>query len=216
VIDCEGTITHKFFEANMITRAGADRLLAAATGTEAVEVVAEAGEAPAEVEVDVSFEGADMAPGVQREIVARFRVPPGRHLYEAPVPEGLVATEIVVDETDGIVVGPETRPTASPLVLRGTGETLSVHQGDVVLRRAVAQNGGGGGEVDGERLVQISGEVRWQSCDDESCGLPQRQRFSFEVPAAPIVHSNIGPAAKYAIPMNGAEHFARLIARRKA
>ena len=177
-------------------------------------MVAEAGQVSTKVEVDVSFEGVDMAIGIQRETVARFRVPPGRHLYERPVPEGLVATEIVVGE--GIVVGRETRPVSSPLVLRRTGETLSVHQGDVVLRRAVAQNGNGGREANGQRHVQITGEVRWQSCDDESCGLPQRQRFSLEVPASPMVRSDIGPGAKSAVPMNGTKHFERMIDRSKA
>ena len=172
VTDSDGIILEKFFENNFTVRPGPEQLLAALKG-EQVDLIKKNGD-DEQVKVEVAFEGDTLPAGITRQIVARFSVPEGMHLYGQPVPEGLVPASIQLDEElKGIVsytpVGPKTRP----LTLSGDGHTLEVYEGDVVLRLPVAQNGRAVEKDEDGRWVRIAGKVRWQACDDEKCDVPQ-------------------------------------------
>jgi hypothetical protein len=213
IIRRDGRVQNPEFTDDFAVRPGPEQLLAAALG-QAFEVDASAGPVE-EVMVDVSFEGDTLPTGVTREIVAKFRLPEGQHLYSEPVPEGLVAASIDVDGTPGILTYTVQAPPTSPLTLAGTGETLQVYDGDVVLRLPVAQNSRAMEKVDGKRYVTVSGKVRWQACDDEQCGLPQSTSFSFRVETSFTVLSDMGPSEGRVPAMNGAAHFQKMIDRRK-
>jgi hypothetical protein len=212
VIAADGTITAKFFEHNFAVRSGPEQMLAAALG-QAFEV--EAATPVEQVSVEISFEGDRLPMGVTREIVATFRVPSGQHLYGEPVPVGLVAAAIQVTNSPGILTYTALAPVTSPLTLAGSGDTLQVYEGDVVLRLPVAQNARAMEKVDGVRTVTVSGTVRWQACDENECGLPASQDFSFQVEAGFPVLSDMGPGEGRVPAMNGAAHFKKMIDRRK-
>lgn len=212
VIAADGTITAKFFEHNFAVRSGPEQMLAAALG-QAFEV--EAATPVEQVSVEISFEGDRLPMGVTREIVATFRVPSGQHLYGEPVPVGLVAAAIQVTDSPGILTYTALAPVTSPLTLAGSGDTLQVYEGDVVLRLPVAQNARAMEKVDGVRTVTVSGTVRWQACDENECGLPASQDFSFQVEAGFPVLSDMGPGEGRVPAMNGAAHFKKMIDRRK-
>ncbi|WP_419915839.1 redoxin domain-containing protein [Candidatus Poriferisodalis sp.] len=214
VIDADGTIVAKFFEHNFAIRSGPEQLLAAALDQE-FEASAPGGGEPADrVSVDVQIDGDRLPMGVTRQIVATFRVPEGQHLYSEPVPDGLVAAAIELDDNDGILsYEPVTPPTGS-LTLSGSGDTLAVYEGDVVLRLPVAQNARNMQKDDDGRFVTISGQVRWQACDDVECFLPESMPFSFRVEAGFPVLGDMGPGVGRVPAMNGAQHFQRLIDRR--
>jgi hypothetical protein len=214
VTDNDGIIIEKFFENNYAVRPGPEQLLAAVKGE---EVILEARtDENAEVIVEVEFEGDSLPIGITRQVVARFSVPKGMHLYDGPVPEGLVAASIELDEhLEGIVAYTPISPQARSLTLTGDGHTLEVYDGDVVIRLPVAQNGRAIEKDDDGRWVSISGNVRWQACDNETCDLPQAQRFSFRVPAAFTVMADMGPGEGRVPSMNGAAHFQELTARRQ-
>ncbi len=214
-IDAAGTIVAKFFEHNFAVRTGPEQMLAAAMGA-AFEV--EPADASAEmVSVEVTLEGDRLPMGLTREIVATLRVPEGQHLYGVPVPEGLVAAAIEVDETEGILTYTPVAPPTSPLTLAGSGETLQAYDGNVVLRLPVAQNARNmEKDDDGHRYVTISGSVRWQACDDKECFLPASEPFSFRVEAGFPVLADMGPGEGRVPAMNGAKHFQKMKDRRKA
>ncbi|MFT5531454.1 MAG: hypothetical protein ACI91O_001478 [Candidatus Poriferisodalaceae bacterium] len=212
VIDGAGTIVAKFFEHNFAVRSGPEQMLAAALG-QSFTVQASAAP-PQQVEVDVQLDGDKLPMGVTREIVATFRVPDGQHLYSEPVPEGLVAATIELDDTPGVLSYTSLAPPTQPLTLSGSGQTLQVYQGDVVLRLPVTQNARAMEKVEGTRMVTVSGKVRWQSCDDNECGLAQSQSFSFQVEAGFPVLGDMGPGVGRVPAMNGAEHMQRMIERR--
>ena len=156
VTDSDGIILEKFFENNFTVRPGPEQLLAALKG-EQVDLIKKNGD-DQQVKVEVAFEGDTLPAGITRQIVARFSVPEGMHLYGQPVPEGLVPASIQLDEElEGIVsytpVGPKTRP----LTLSGDGHTLEVYEGDVVLRLPVAQNGRAVEKDEDGRWVRIAG-----------------------------------------------------------
>jgi len=214
VTDDEGIITQKFFENNFTVRPGAEQLVAAVKGE---EVGLE--ERPAtdqEVEVDIEFEGNDLPVGITRQIVARFSVPKGMHLYQEPVPDGLVAASIELDdEAEGIVSYTLVAPETQPLTLGSDGHTLEVYEGNVVLRLPIAQNGRAITKDDDGRWVSVSGRVRWQACNDETCLVPDERAFSFRVPSAFTVMADMGPGEGRVPSMNGAAHFKNMTERRK-
>ncbi len=215
VTDSEGIITQKFFENNFTVRPGAEQLIAAVKGDEfTLEARPATGE---QVNVKIEFDGTDLPVGITRQIVAHFSVPEGMHLYKEPVPEGLVAASIELDhEVEGILpytmIVPETRP----LTLGTDGHTLEVYEGNVTLRLPIAQNGRAITKDDDGRWVSISGTVRWQACDAESCLLPEEESFNFRVPAAFTVMADMGPGEGRVPSMNGATHFKKMTARRKS
>ncbi len=212
-IDADGVIIAKFFEHNFAVRPGPEQLLAAALG-QACEVETTA--SPVEhVTVEVTFEGDRLPTGVTREIVATFRVPEGHHLYSEPVPDGLVAATIEVDDTPGIRTYTPRASQTSRLTPAGSGDTLEVYEGHVVLRLPVAQNARAVEKVDDKRYVTVSGTVRWQACSDVACSLPESTRFSFRVEAGFPVLSDMGPGEGRVPAMNGAAHFQKMRDRRK-
>lgn len=213
VIDANGVIVAKFFEHNFGARTGPEPLLDAALGRR-FEVEPAAGPA-GQVSVDVIVDADRLLSGSIHEIVATFRVPEGQHLYGEPVPDGLVAATIEVDDVLGIITRALVAPPTSQLTLAGSGETLEIYEGDVVLRLPMAQNGRTMEKVDGKRYVDISGRVRWQACDDVECGLPQSQSFDFRVEAGFPVLGDMGPGVGRVPEMNGAAHFKKMIDRRK-
>ncbi len=216
VVGADGTIIAKFFEHNFAVRPGPEQMLAAALGT---SFEAPPAAAPVEaVSVEVVFDGDILPMGLTRDIVATFRVPAGQHLYGEPVPEGLVATAIELDDTDGILSYAPLSPPTTPLTLSGSGsgsgETLQVYNGDVVLRLPVTQNARHMHKDDEGRFVTISGRVRWQACTEAECFLPESTPFSFRVAAGFPVLGDMGPGEGRVPAMNGSAHFAKLKSRR--
>jgi len=192
VTDSDGVIIEKFFENNFTVRPGPEQLLAALRGEEVA--LQERSDSDAEVTVEVEFEGNSLPVGISRQIVARFSVPEGMHLYEEPVPEGLVAASIELDpDLEGIVAYTAVTPKTQSITLTGDGHTLEVYEGDVVLRLPVAQNGRAMTKDEEGRWVSITGRVRWQACDSEACDLPGEQSFDFRVPAEFTVMADMGP-----------------------
>tara|TARA_B100000953_G_scaffold2220_1_gene1914 strand:- start:751 stop:1605 length:855 start_codon:yes stop_codon:yes gene_type:complete len=213
VTDSDGVIIEKFFENNFTVRPGPEQLLAALRGEEVA--LQERSDSDAEVTVEVEFEGNSLPVGISRQIVARFSVPEGMHLYEEPVPEGLVAASIELDpDLEGIVAYTAVTPKTQSITLTGDGHTLEVYEGDVVLRLPVAQNGRAMTKDEEGRWVSITGRVRWQACDSEACDLPGEQSFDFRVPAEFTVMADMGPGEGRVPSMNGATHFQKMTARR--
>ena len=214
VTDGEGIITQKFFENNFTVRPGAEQLVAAVKGEDVL--LAERPATDQEVEVEVEFEGNDLPVGITRQIVARFSVPKGMHLYQEPVPEGLVAASIELDdEAEGIVSYTLVAPETQPHTLGTDGHTLEVYEGTPVLRLPIAQNGRAITKDDDGRWVSVGGRVRWQACNDETCLVPDEKAFSFRVPSAFTVMADMGPGEGRVPSMNGATHFKKMTDRRK-
>ncbi len=186
VTDAEGTIRSKFFENHLALRPGVDQLVRAIFG-ETVEVDAHA--TVEEVECVVTVDDSPIPPGVLRELCVTLRVPEGQHLYGEPVPTGMVATSVELDQAEHLVVLPTTMPPTHSHVLKGTAEELQVFDGDVVIgvpfthsAALTARSGTGGASSQ----LTVSGTVRWQACDDDACRLPSSQRFEFTLSTVPI------------------------------
>ena len=192
-------------------RAGPEQLLRAARGASVLE--AEVGAAvPQEVRVRVALDGTHLARSVQRDLVVRFSVPPGRHVYAEPAPPGSVAVDVTLDRNDRLVQRPSVRPVSETHSLAGSGESFQVHHDVFELRLPLTVNGGQAGDL---AEITISGVVRWQCCDDEVCDLPASQRFELTLPVSepPPVALGRGPGAT--LEPNALAHFQRMSERRR-
>ncbi|MFK7917394.1 MAG: protein-disulfide reductase DsbD domain-containing protein [Ilumatobacter sp.] len=116
------------------------------------------------------------------DLTVDLRVPPGQHLYGPPVSDGLVITSVTVDDNDHVIAQPAYFPPTHEMTLEGTGETLHVYEGDVRIQvpllyggRRVTPN------ADGTHTIDITGTIRWQSCDDHTCHIPRSETFSLTV-----------------------------------
>ena len=216
VVDADGVITHKFFDANLAVRAGPEQLLRAARGEASDEVPgADPGAehvSPQEVEVDVHVDAPALSSTVQRDLVVRFDVPDGRHVYAAPAPKGSVAVDVRLDAHDRLVVRELQRPPSEPHRLGGSGEQFEVHHGRFELRVPLALTRGAS-ETFPE--VRIAGELAWQVCDDEVCDLPVRRRFELVVPVSETVALALGDPRGATREPNAAAHFQRMSERRR-
>lgn len=176
----------KFFEEALFFRPSAEMLLQVALGHEPElptgTVVSSANDT---IGVEIGFDGDELRAGVLRDLVVTLRVPEGFHLYGEPTPQGMVATSVDIDAQPGLIVREPVLPETHPMTLAGTGDTLQIYEGDVVVRvpithlgRMLVDDGDGG------RVLRVTGTVRWQSCDDTVCQIPRSETFSIDIPAS--------------------------------
>ena len=210
VVNPEGTIPPKFFDNNLAVRAGPEQLLRAAQGQPMLESKANE-TAPDAIQVSVALDGNTLASTVQKDLVVSFSVPAGRHVYADPAPRGSMAVDVVLDENKRLVQRRLVRPTSAPHTLAGTSESFQVHDGVFELRLPLTVNGGFGG---GSTEISVSGEVRWQSCDNEVCDIPAGQHFKFELPVAESPAVALRSKRGAVLEPNAMEHFQRMSERR--
>jgi hypothetical protein len=214
VVSADGDITHKFFDNNLAVRAGPEQLLNAVLGRAAIghsEPAAAHSEPDLvqDVEVSVQLAGPSLTPTVQRDLVALFRVPDGSHVYASPAPQGSIAVDVILDPCEGLVQRPTIRPQAQPHKLAGTDEVFDVYHHIFELRIPLTVNSAARGEV------TLSGQVVWQACDDEVCGIPVRQRFEVTVPVSASPHFALGSKDSKGLEPNAMTHFMKMSQRRK-
>ena len=209
VVDASGTITHKFFDSNLAVRVGPEQLLSAALG-ESVEIAERTeAESSEQVEFDVYVKGENLTSTVQRNLVAQFRVPKGKHVYAEPAPEGTRAINIELDEIEGLVPRDVIRPSAESHKLAGTDETFGVHHDIFELAIPLTVNNAAGEEI------RVSGSIVWQSCDDEVCDIPVSHPFEITLPVAAAPAVALGSKKGTALEPNAMAHFVKMTERRK-
>lgn len=182
VLGPDGTVIAKFFEQNSLVRAHPDTLLRAAFG-EAVDDAPEPSVEPIEeVEARVALSADSLRAMLLTDLLIDLRVPAGQHLYGPPVPDGLTITSVTLDDNEFVTAQPAYFPPTHEMTLEGTGETLHVYEGDVRIRMPLVYNGGRiARSEDGTRTVEITGVIRWQSCDDRVCHIPRSEPFRLTV-----------------------------------
>lgn len=182
VVGADGRVIAKFFEQNSLVRTHPDDLLQAALGQHA-ELGSTADdpgptEPVAHVEANVALQRGSLRALLLTDLLIDLRVPPGQHLYGPPVSEGLITTSVVIDDNDWVAAQPARLPATHPMTLEGTGETLHVYEGDVRIRVPLVYNGRPViPNDDGTQTVELTGAIRWQSCDSHTCHIPRTENF---------------------------------------
>lgn len=116
--------------------------------------------------VDIASSGIDLVPGRTAQAVVTVVVKTGFKVQANPPSEGLIATTLTLEPSEGLFYGPPVYPKSKTFTLEGIGELL-VYDGTftITLPVSAARN-----VVAGPRT--LTGTLRYQACDETTCLLP--------------------------------------------
>ena len=204
LVDEQGVVVEKFFPRGLAQRESAESVIDSALG----EILLGEGE-PTErggdhdIRVSASYHGGggEVKLGAIRQLVVRFELTPGLHIYDEPVPEGMVATRIAVSGPPDLFQAEIVKPPTRPLSLPGVASELQVWEGRVDFVIPLWVGEGVASIVRKNPLDEIEIEVKldYQACDDRECRLPRSETLRVKVP--------VGRITGHALPgrMRGAE-----------
>ena len=182
VTDEDGRVVTKFFHDSYKKRDSPELYLDAALGQLSLNDSApqvSGGDEDIKLTVAVHGGRGTIRQGVIRNLVVRFELPAGLHIYGPPVPEGMIATEVQISGPEGFrVMMPELPPTEK-LTLADIAE-LNVWHGTVDLIYPFYATGELASEcrpLDAPS-VEINILVRYQACTSSECLLPKTDTFS--------------------------------------
>jgi len=222
VTDEQGVVVAKFFHDTYKKRDSPELLIDAALGR--VELSDDApratgGEPSVRITAAVHGGRGTIRQGIRRQLVVRFELDPGLHIYGEPVPEGLVATTVQLEGPPGLVVEAPILPPTESLRLESLGVDLAVWSGvvDIVLPfHAVGELASEVRPLDVD-AVTLDVTVRYQACDDEVCLLPRTEKLSLRVPLdvidVPRLGMHMGHGQREA-EFDGGPHLRRLFWRK--
>jgi len=192
LVDEAGLVTQKFFQRSFAQRESAEAVIDGAVGEILLgqqEPMTEAG--GEHIRVTAAYHGGGgklkfAAPG---QVVVRFDLAPGVHIYGDPVPTGMVATQIRVSGPPGLHVGETVSPPTGELRLPGVDAVLPVWEGRVDFVVPVHVDDRIASLTDALSGADVPIEIRvdYQGCDDKTCRIPQSETLSLRVPLAPHV-----------------------------
>ena len=223
VLGADGRVVAKFFHDSYKKRDSPELYLDAARGRVEIEQdapIAHGGEDDG-IDLEVALHGGagTFRQGIRREILVRFHLGEGLHVYGDPVPDGMVPVSIEIDGPDGLVVEPEIRQPTTPLRVEATGIELPVWSDEVDFRIPVYPVGELASEVrpldqDSARVVV---RVCYQACDDQVCLLPRDESFELEIPLdvvdVPSLSMHVGHGQREG-KFNAMPHALRLLRRK--
>ncbi len=221
----DGQVIGKFFQNNYKKRDSAEIIIDAALGrvlladdTPQISAVDDEG-----VKITATLHGGSgsLRQGIIRQVVVRFELREGLHIYGEPVPDGMAPTTIDVTGPPGLVIEAPLYPPSRPLRLQGMDVVLQVWSGVVDVRIPVFANGELASEVrplDQDR-VKVVVIVNYQACDDVTCLLPKTEILELEVPLAvtdvPALPVHMGHGQREGR-FDARDHMKRLMQRKKA
>jgi len=179
----DGTVRDKLFLRDYQHRPSASEVILRNfdpdVGGNSVEIITDWLSATVTLSTDRCFPGQELA------VSLRIKLRPGWHVFGEPLPDQYQATQLIFE---GPLVGEQSLelPTAKPMLLKASGETLSVYEGEV---RAVGKLGikwsppmpvkflEAFGKWIEPGAYKIEGRLCFQACSDEVCEMPQTIKF---------------------------------------
>lgn len=222
LLDEDGVIVDKLFNRHFAHRDGIEAILDSYAGRVtpgASEPIAMASEDDGiSITAFLRGGGGALRVGPRRRLVVRVEMPDGLHIYDEPVPTGMVATAITVEGPDGFRHEAATTPGTHELRLPGVAEPLHVWDGtvdfvmdvwgDSVLGSALAA---------GTESIEVDVTVRYQACDDAQCFIPRSRTLKLDVPLAIGAMPNsprLRGIAGATVEMDWESHIKRLVERK--
>ena len=221
ITDENGVVIQKFFHDTYKRREGPELLVDAALGRVVLDEDApSASETDEEgISVSATLHGGAIKQGAQREVIVRFDLPNGLHIYGTPVPEGMIPTTITIKGPDGLAIEDIIAPPTEPLRLESLDLELPVWSGQVDFRIPVYALSSLQSECRPleEDTIDIEVNVRYQACDDNVCLLPKTETFTITAPMDTInvqsIDLHTGHGQKEAS-FDGTPHLRRLLWRK--
>jgi hypothetical protein len=221
VTDEHGVVVSKFFHDSYKKRDSPELLIDAALGR--IEVSDDAPQADGgdeEVRVSAFVHGGKgtIRQGIRRELVVRFELAEGLHIYGEPVPEGMIPTQVELSGPPGLVVEEAILPPTETLHLQSMDAVLPVWSGTVDIRipfYAIGELASETRPLDQDE-VTLEVSIRTQACNDDVCLLPKTLKLSIPVPLdvidIPKLGMHVGHGQREA-EFDGAPHLRRLFLR---
>lgn len=220
LVDEAGLVADKFFHRNLAAREAAETVIDSALGEILLgedEPTGAGGDESIRVSATYHGGGGTLKGGVRRQIVVRFELAPGLHIYDEPVPEGMVATRISVTGPEGLHCGTVQKPATRPLALPGLVEPLTVWEGQVDFVIPVWADDRIAGIMDeiSREEIEIGVRVDYQACDDQACHIPRSETLSLRVPITPYLGHDLPGAMSGAVlsPMDHRKFMMRKVRR---
>ena len=187
VCDESGVVVAKFFHDTYKKRDSPETLIDAALGRIIIEEDAPRAEGGVDdVRITAAVHGGkgSIRQGIIRKLVVRFELAEGIHIYGEPVPQGLTATQVVVNGPPGLsTLEPEFPPTEH-LHLQSMGVDLQVWSGTVDIVVPFYARGELASEtrpLDTD-TVTLEVQVRYQACNENECLLPRTETLRLDIP----------------------------------
>ena len=222
VCDESGVVTGKFFHDSYKKRDSAELYIDAALGRVQIDAAApqeERGDADVRITAAVQGGSGSLRQGIIRQVVLRFELSEGLHIYGAPAPEGMLPLEVTVTGPSGLVTEDPQYPESETLELREMGVELNVWSGTFDVRvpfYAVGELASETRPLDAEDAT-LSVRVRYQACDDATCLLPKTEAFTLrlalDVIDVPNISLHTGHGQREA-GYDGSPHLKRLLKRK--
>lgn len=196
VCDGNGVVVSKFFHDSYKKRESPEALIDAALGKIVIDENApRVSVHDDDVTITASVRGgnASLRQGIIRQLIVRFQLPEGLHIYGEPVPEGLTATTISVSGPEGLRVMSAQYPPSSPLRLESLGVELQVWSGQVDVVIPIYATGELASEcrpLDAPS-TSLTIDIHYQACDDTTCLLPTHKQMTLELPLDVIEVPNL-------------------------
>ena len=222
VTDEEGVVVAKFFHDSYKKRDSPETLIDAALGrVQLPDDTPRATGGDDEVRITVAIQGGKgtIRQGIVRNLVVRFELGEGLHVYGEPVPKGMVPVSISVKPEPGLEVREPITPETRALRLESAGIELQVWSGSVDFVVPFCPTGELASEVRPLDMPSLPLEVsvRYQACDDHNCLLPRTEVFSLDVPLdvidVPAIPLHMGHGQRHGN-YDGMPHVWRLLARK--
>jgi hypothetical protein len=180
-------VVAKFFHDTYKKRDSPETLIDAALGRIIIEEDAPQAKGGIEdVRITAAVHGGkgSVRQGIIRKLVVRFELAEGIHIYGEPVPQGLTATQVVVNGPPGLsTLEPEFPPTEH-LHLQSMGVDLQVWSGTVDIVVPFYAKGELASEtrpLDSDS-VTLEVQVRYQACNENECLLPRTETLKLDLP----------------------------------
>ena len=224
LLDEDGVIVDKLFNRHFAHRDGIEAILDSYAG----RVVPGAGDPLTTaseddgITVTAFFRGGAgvLRAGPRRRLIVRVAMPDGLHIYDDPVPDGMVATSITIDGPEGFRNDPAEREPTHQLELPGVSQPLHVWDGTVDFTMNVwADSVLGKTIADGAESIEVDVTIRYQACDSTQCFIPRTRTLRLEIPTGMSTRPNFGRSRAMVgdvVDMDSATHMKRLIERQTA
>ena len=185
-IDHGGVVREKYFEANYVNRFTPNDVIAKLF-PELTEEVAQKVDAP-HLELGLAQSDRTVIPGSRASLFVDIGLPADMHVY-APEVTGYKPVALVVQPSSEIELSSATYPKPKTLYLDAIKEQVPVFEGKfritqdvkIAVSRALVESLGTKGKI-----VQVTGELRYQACDHSVCYRPTSVPVSWQLQVLPL------------------------------
>ncbi len=109
--------------------------------------------------------------------VVEMEIPAGFHVHSnRPLEKFLIATQLEIERSSGLRVGPVIYPRAVLRSLKFSKNRVAVYEGKVTMRFNLIVDA-----VFGSGSFELKGRLRYQSCNDEVCFPPQTREVKIPI-----------------------------------